>query len=1049
MNLRTTSAANLCRHAVEASWLGAVVASPLFFSPLASRETDKATLISALACAGGIAWLLKTFLERHSPAPGLHPARQSVWRTPLTAPLLLLVLSSVVSTLFSIAPRMSVWGSYERGQGLIALGGYLTFFVLIRQELRTQPQWERLRFAMLMTSVPVSVYAIVQRFGRDPFSFSSRFLDRPSSTMGNPIFLAAYLVLLVPLTFVQIWESVSNVRAGRSRWTSTLPGCLVLALQLAAVAIAKSRGPWLGLVAATFVFLLLLFVTGHRRGKASSKDLWPLVILGALVLVPGLWMLPRLFQRSQITVAASADAVTDPTARVRALIWQGATELLRPHAPLPAADQSDDRFNVARPLVGYGPDSMVLAYFRYQPKQLPMERSNAAIGRSHNEVFDRLIFTGALGLAAYILWIGSVLYHGLKSVHLIDGPADRRRFVAWIAVAAVAGALACRLAGMSYLLGPVVGLSLIAGALGYVALRALLGSKPVAVMDGRERLLVLALLSALVGHFVETQVGIAVSVTQIYAFVLAGALVAAGVTSSAADSPPARHSRASESGDAAKPWQKSATVGSPIGIHWAPVLVRAGIVALILLLLDWDFINVEARSGGPAAVFAKAWVTYATPDHRSTTGVTALWLVLATLSIGLLLTASETRSTRLSRQAGALLVGAGGAAWLLFGLLLATTASSPYTATALWVAAARFATHITAFYVALGLLVALLVTALSLERAESTERNSSKHGRRLAPTAVTALVLVVAAAYATYQVAIRPARAVVFQKVAESLSAQQKWSEATYFHERAVESAPHEDYYQFSLAQAIIQRSKTKKKTGETLADLDAAERIIRETLAINRFNPIHLRSLAACLVARAEISSESGSREALARNASSYYRRAQDMMPISTDLLREWAHAASLARELDTARDLYRKSLAIDAKDPRSYIGLANLDSAEGNLSEALRSYTAAAALDAKHFDARARRAELLEQLGRHSEAIVANQEALAVRPDDLKTLVGLARMYERVGDYRGAVASAERAYGLMPESLRQAYRDTVARLRRRLQERPESSVTPERRGA
>jgi tetratricopeptide (TPR) repeat protein len=171
-------------------------------------------------------------------------------------------------------------------------------------------------------------------------------------------------------------------------------------------------------------------------------------------------------------------------------------------------------------------------------------------------------------------------------------------------------------------------------------------------------------------------------------------------------------------------------------------------------------------------------------------------------------------------------------------------------------------------------------------------------------------------------------------------------------------------------------------------------------------------------------------------------------MVPLSTDLLQESAYAASLARDLDSARDLYRKSLEIDAKDPRSYMGLADLDSAQGNLAEALRSYTAAAAVDRKHFEARARRAELLERLGRHPEAIAANREALAVRPDDLKTLVGLARMYERVGDYGRAVASAERAYGLMPENLRQSYRDTLARLRRLLQERQESAVSSDRTG-
>src|SRR5689334_22816666 len=129
MNLRGSSPANLCRHAIEASWLAAVVAGPLFLSPLSFRETDKAVLTSALAAVGAIAWGLKSFLERRTP-PASAPAASPVawWRRPFHLPLLLLAAGYVASTGFAIAPRVSFWGSYERGQGLIALCGYLTLF---------------------------------------------------------------------------------------------------------------------------------------------------------------------------------------------------------------------------------------------------------------------------------------------------------------------------------------------------------------------------------------------------------------------------------------------------------------------------------------------------------------------------------------------------------------------------------------------------------------------------------------------------------------------------------------------------------------------------------------------------------------------------------------------------------------------------------------------------------------------------------------------------------------------------------------------------------
>ena len=49
------------------------------------------------------------------------------------------------------------------------------------------------------------------------------------------------------------------------------------------------------------------------------------------------------------------------TNAVRALIWQGVVGLMSPHAPLRGPDGAPDAFNVVRPLIGYGPESLWVA----------------------------------------------------------------------------------------------------------------------------------------------------------------------------------------------------------------------------------------------------------------------------------------------------------------------------------------------------------------------------------------------------------------------------------------------------------------------------------------------------------------------------------------------------------------------------------------------------------------------------------------------------------------------------------------------------------------
>ncbi|MEZ4646278.1 MAG: hypothetical protein R3E31_26740 [Chloroflexota bacterium] len=45
-----------------------------------------------------------------------------------------------------------------------------------------------------------------------------------------------------------------------------------------------------------------------------------------------------------------------------------------------------------RPLIGYGPESMYVAYNRFYPPELAtVEARNASPDRSHNETFDALV----------------------------------------------------------------------------------------------------------------------------------------------------------------------------------------------------------------------------------------------------------------------------------------------------------------------------------------------------------------------------------------------------------------------------------------------------------------------------------------------------------------------------------------------------------------------------------------------------------------------------------------------------------------------------------
>ncbi|MBC8511406.1 MAG: hypothetical protein H8D32_00300, partial [Dehalococcoidia bacterium] len=187
-----------CDKVIEAGWLAAVIVVPLFFNVYSDRvfEPDKLTLLRSIALVMAVAWVIK-MLEAGSSIQIQNP--KSKIQNPLVLPTLLLVAVYILATVASVTPRISLWGSYQRLQGTYTTFSYIVIFFLALQGLRTREQIERLVTVTILVSLPISLYGILQHYGRDPLPWASPVETRVASNMGNAIFVAAYLIMVVPL----------------------------------------------------------------------------------------------------------------------------------------------------------------------------------------------------------------------------------------------------------------------------------------------------------------------------------------------------------------------------------------------------------------------------------------------------------------------------------------------------------------------------------------------------------------------------------------------------------------------------------------------------------------------------------------------------------------------------------------------------------------------------------------------------------------------------------------------------------------------------------
>jgi tetratricopeptide (TPR) repeat protein/O-antigen ligase len=304
-----------CDRVIEAGWLLALTLIPIYFNLLSARhfEPDKATSLRAIVLVMLGAWVIRG-LEGLSqrPAPGTAGAPgeggnpfgrwwRSFARQPLAVATLVYVGVFLLTTATSVVPRTSFFGSYQRLQGTYTNLSYILLFMMIVTTLRRREQLERLVTVMLLASLPVAGYGLVQHFQIDPLPWRGDVITRVASTMGNSIFVAAYMILVLPYALYRLVDLLTQVRRAAPSespsfdiawvvtWLILFAGCLAMLLGTikfaAAVRTADFRYWWVfpGIISiCAWLFALPTLRLRENEGLKASA-----VIPGFLLLIWG------------------------------------------------------------------------------------------------------------------------------------------------------------------------------------------------------------------------------------------------------------------------------------------------------------------------------------------------------------------------------------------------------------------------------------------------------------------------------------------------------------------------------------------------------------------------------------------------------------------------------------------------------------------------------------------------------------------------------------------------------------------------------------------
>lgn len=1173
-----------CDRVIEAGWLAAVIIVPLFFNIYSQRvfEPDKLSLLRSIALVMVVAWLLRLVEDRRtsqSKGTGAAPAQGSLWRrvarTPLVLPTLLLVAVYLISTAASVVPRVSLLGSYQRLQGTYTTLSYIVIFFLALQNLRTKRQMDRLITVMILVSFPIALYGLIQHFDLDPLPWGGDVSYRVASNLGNAIFVAAFLIMAVPLTLSRLlekWREAAGGFASRDlfrgglafvllagallvgmllgrgeaaswmRWVALLIGVglqapiylltpaerrprvlaislpltfgflvgfswileiffppasssyfwlgllasgifivamaafayylrkplssllllsayfVILLAQVICIFYSQSRGPLLGLFAGLFFYLALLGLIKRRIWVPWAMTGVAAVVV-VLLLVFNLVESPAIDSLRKVPYVGRLGTLLQTesgTGKVRILIWEGALQMISPHAPLevPGEEAWADPLNVLRPAIGYGPESMYVAYNRFYPPDLAhYERRNASPDRSHNETFDALVTTGTLGFLIYMFVFVSVFYYGLKWLGLIQLRWQKWLFVAlWIGGGFLGAVVTWLWRGPPYIglgipLGTTLGLAIY---LFSAVLAATLRPGKLPTPGGDYALPLLALVSAILAHFVEIHFGIAIAATRTYFWVFAAMIFLIGtqLASPAGQVTVEAAPVAQTAGHAGSGGQKTASHRRRRGAAAAPqpqsrmlrlaahdwqgeLLVLSLVALLVLGTLLFDFVTVQTDASG---VLPTIWSSLTRSQERPVPVILVLilatWGMIGLVGLGTLAAGEESKGKKAGAWWTAIgvfaLISLGGA--LLFSLLHAVRLKPVTIASA--DAPNPLANTITFYYLFVAVLIlglALALTFLFRQQFKPSRWSGELGDFGLAALAV---LLPVVAGILIVATNLSIVRADVLYKQGLSSEKAQQWDGALFFYQKAVDMAKDQDFYYLFLGRAYLEKAKDSKG-GDQEQWLAESERELLKAREIAPLNTDHSANLARLYRTWGGLS-QGERRTELLNKALGYYRDATSLSPNNAGLYNEWGQTYAVLGDQDQALQMYQKSLSLDDRYEQTHLLLGEFYMQQKDWDQAVNAYRRAVEIRPPKgsLEANSALGYVYTQKGDLESALQAYQTAVELSPRNYNDRKNLAILYQQMGQIDNAIQEAQQALELAPEDQKTTIEAFLAQL-------------------
>ncbi|MFC1626059.1 O-antigen ligase family protein, partial [Patescibacteria group bacterium] len=326
---------------------------PIVLWPYTSEvfEFNKTVVVYVLTTLITASWIIRCIITK----------KIIFRRTILDIPIVVFIICLFFSTIFSIDPRTSLFGYYSRfNGGLLSIISYFLLYWAYVANMDAKSTIKAIS-VLLSSAVIVSIYGVLEHFGIDKNIWVQDVQNRVFSSLGQPNWLAAWLVCLIPISWALY------LKKDTKSWIFYAISTLFFLTLL----FTKSRSGLLGFVIADIIFWVILLL--REKKQIVKKAVYVHLTFVTLVAIFGTPWSASIFktqiQPTPTTPSPALETGGTESGTIRKIVWKGAVEIWKHY-----------------PILGSGVETFAFSYYKFRPTEHNLTSEwDFIYNKAHNE----------------------------------------------------------------------------------------------------------------------------------------------------------------------------------------------------------------------------------------------------------------------------------------------------------------------------------------------------------------------------------------------------------------------------------------------------------------------------------------------------------------------------------------------------------------------------------------------------------------------------------------------------------------------------------------